>query len=107
MKSSNIFANIASSVNGEVFEDIISKENIQIQRIISSPNSGDTSKWYDQDTDEWVIVLQGSAIITFENKDKTHLNAGDYLNIPAHTKHQVSWTTPDEKTIWIAIHYNT
>ena len=32
------------------------------------------------------------------------LNSGDYLFIPAHTKHRVHWTHPEIKSIWLAIH---
>jgi cupin 2 domain-containing protein len=50
------------------------------------------------------IVLQGVAKICFE--DQTfEMNPGDYVNIPAHKKHRVEWTTPDEPTIWLAVHY--
>jgi len=33
------------------------------------------------------------------------MSPGDYINIPAHTKHRVAWTTPDGPTIWLAVHY--
>ena len=32
---------------------------------------------------------------------------GDFVNIPAHTKHRVEWTTPYEPTIWLAVHYDS
>ena len=67
-----------------------------------SPESG----WYDQDANEWVIVLKGEAKVSFENGDLFHLSAGDYLNIPAHIRHKVLWTTPDTETIWLAVHYS-
>ncbi|MBW2223814.1 MAG: hypothetical protein JRF54_06250 [Deltaproteobacteria bacterium] len=31
------------------------------------------------------------------------LGPGDAAFIPAHTKHQVTWTTPDEPTVWLAL----
>jgi cupin 2 domain-containing protein len=33
------------------------------------------------------------------------MQAGDFLNIPAHQRHRVEWTIPGQKTIWLAIHY--
>jgi cupin 2 domain-containing protein len=105
MKKTNIFADIPKQLHEELFENIISKDSLKIERIISkghiSPNSG----WYDQENDEWVIVLQGEAVLSFENKEEVRLKAGDYINIPAHTKHKVSWTLPEKETIWLAIHY--
>lgn len=105
MKKTNIFADIPKQLHEELFENIISKDSLKIERIISkghiSPNSG----WYDQENDEWVIVLQGEAVLSFENKEEVRLKAGDYINIPAHTKHKVSWTLPEKETIWLVIHY--
>jgi cupin 2 domain-containing protein len=33
------------------------------------------------------------------------MNPGDFINIPAHKKHRVEWTPPEERTIWLAVHY--
>ena len=33
------------------------------------------------------------------------MKAGDFINIPAHQRHRVEWTTPDEPTIWLAVFY--
>jgi cupin 2 domain-containing protein len=35
------------------------------------------------------------------------MRAGDFVNIPAHRKHRVEWTTPDEPTVWLAVFYST
>ena len=105
MQISNIFNNIPKNINKELFEDIISKDGIKIQRIVSQGHITTDNEWYDQENDEWVIVLQGGATISFEGQDDVHLNVGDYINIPAHKKHRVSWTSENEKTIWIAVHY--
>jgi cupin 2 domain-containing protein len=32
--------------------------------------------------------------------------AGSYLNIPAHRRHRVEWTDPQQPTIWLLIHYS-
>jgi cupin 2 domain-containing protein len=34
------------------------------------------------------------------------MSPGDYINIPAHEKHRVAWTRPDEPTIWLAVFYD-
>lgn len=105
MKKSNIFANIPKQLNEELFEEIVSKDKFKIERIVSSGQSSPESGWYDQDSNEWVIVLKGEAVLSYENSDDVRLKAGDYINIPAHTKHKVAWTDPDIETIWIAVHY--
>lgn len=61
--------------------------------------------WYDQDENEWVMVIEGSGTIEFDDGVSVTLDRGDYLNIPAHRKHKVSWTDPSRVTIWLAVFY--
>ncbi|MBU1659218.1 cupin domain-containing protein [bacterium] len=105
MKTSNIFAQIPKQLKEELFEELISKDSFKVERIVSYGHSSPQSGWYDQEGDEWVILLQGEAVLSFENSENLRLKSGDYINIPAHTKHRVSWTLPQTKTVWLAIHY--
>ena len=105
MKISNIFNNIPQNLNEELFEDIICKDEIKIQRIVSQGHTTAENEWYNQENHEWVIVLQGGATISFEDEDDVHLKSGDYLHINAHKKHRVTWTSKSEQTVWIAVHY--
>ena len=105
IKKENIFTNIPQELQDELFEDIVNKADLKIQRIVSQGHTTQEFDWYDQDGDEWVILLKGSAIISFPDEDDVELEVGDYLNIPAHKKHKVSYTSQDEKTIWLAVHY--
>jgi len=103
--NSNIFNNIPNQLSEELFECIFKRDNIQIERILSKGHVTPEGQWYDQDWDEWVMLLQGEAIIVFEKDLQTfHLNTGDYLLIPAHTRHRVEWTPNDIHTIWLAAH---
>jgi mannose-6-phosphate isomerase-like protein (cupin superfamily) len=62
--------------------------------------------WLDQNEAEWAILLRGAAKLSFEGENAARdLKPGDYVNIPAHCRHRVEWTTPDEPTIWLALHY--
>jgi len=101
----NIFSEIPKDLQDELFEDIIKTDKLKIERIISYGHTSPKSGWYESQENEWVIVLKGEAILSFENSDDVRLNAGDYINIPALKKHKVSWTLPDTETIWLAIHY--
>lgn len=101
----NIFENIPNELKEELFEDIIKKDGLKIERIVSSGQTTDKFEWYEQKMDEWVILLQGAATLSFENEADISLHVGEYINIPAMKKHKVSWTTPNEKTIWLAVHY--
>jgi len=101
----NFFDAIPSDLNAEVFESLVESNNVKVERIISKGHSSPDVGWYEQAQNEWVIVLKGSAIISFDDKPSISLSAGDYLNIAALQKHKVSWTAPDTETIWLAIHY--
>lgn len=105
MNPSNIFEAVPTSLESEIFEDIIKSPNIRVERIISNGQSTPEGSWYDQDEHEWVMVLEGAAVLGFEGGSSIRLNKGDYLNIPAHCKHKVSWTDPDQITLWLAIFY--
>lgn len=106
MKTKNILKNIPKDLAEEVFETIFLKDGLKIERIISKGHSTPKEQWYDQDSNEWVILLEGEAILSFEDSEDVKLSTGDYINIPAHKKHRVSWTTPNKETIWLAIHYD-
>lgn len=105
MKTDNIFDNIPKHLDEELFENLLTKDGLKIQRIISEAHTTPEGKWYDQEDSEWVIVLQGSAIISFEEEEDVKLKVGEYLNIPAHKRHRVSWTDEEQKTLWLAVHY--
>ncbi|MCX4187706.1 cupin domain-containing protein [Methylophaga sp. OBS4] len=102
----NIFSSLPSNLEDEVFEDIVNGKNIRIERIISHGHASPEQGWYDQDENEWVIVLSGSGSLLFDNGDQFVLSKGDYINIPAHTRHKVLSTAPDEPTIWLAVFYS-
>jgi cupin 2 domain-containing protein len=77
-----------------------------VERIVSQGHCSPEGFWYDQDENEWVIVLSGIAAIEFEGvAEIIQLLPGSYLNIPAHKKHRVTQTSSDEKTVWLAIYY--
>ena len=105
MSINNIFNLIPELGENEEFETIHKSNSIEIERIVSQGHTSPESGWYDQEKSEWVMVLQGSAIIEFENKEEVELKPGDYINIMAHRKHKVTWTDPQVKTVWLAIHY--
>jgi len=105
MNPDNIFASIPSDLEDEVFERLAGNAQVRIERIISHGHTSPASGWYDQDTREWVIVLRGEARLSFEDQTSVHLRTGDYIDLPAHRKHRVDWTTPESETVWLAVHY--
>lgn len=104
-KVNNIYKNIPSDIPEELFEIISEKDNIKIERIISDGHSTPDDYWYDQDKDEFVILLKGNAVLLFENDERVDLSEGDYVVIPKHCRHKVLNTSKETKTIWLAVHY--
>ena len=104
-KVSNIFDQLPqSALSGELFETILEGKHCRLERIVSTGQTTPDGEWYDQEQDEWVIVLQGTAKLVFEPDHVIELQAGDYINIPAHQRHRVSWTDPNQVTVWLALH---
>jgi len=101
----NIFSSIPESLETEVFEELLRSENLRIERILSKGQSSPETGWYDQAENEWVIVLEGVGTIVFADGTEVKLERGDYIHIPSHEKHKVTWTDPENVTVWLAIFY--
>ncbi|MGQ0709400.1 MAG: cupin domain-containing protein [Rhodoferax sp.] len=88
-----------------MLEDIVRSPSVRIERIVSNGQRSPDGYWYDQEENEWVMVVAGKATLEFDGGLKHDLSAGDYVNIPAHVRHRVAWTDPQETTIWLAVFY--
>ena len=107
MKIDSIFKNIPEFLPQEIFDVLVKSKDFQLERIVSCGQVTD-SGWLNQDIDEWVILISGAARILFEGESNPiELFSGDYLNIPANTRHRVEWTDPEMKTVWLALHYQS
>jgi len=102
----NLFENIPEALSDEYFQTLWKTDKIKIERIVSRGHYTPEGQWYDQDWDEWVLLAQGKANLIFDNGDCIAMKPGDYLMIPAHSRHRVEWTAPDEDTVWLALHFN-
>lgn len=102
----NLIASIPAELDTEVFSELLHDKHIRIERIVSKGHTSPAFGWYDQEDNEWVLVLEGAGKILFEDGRQVTLNKGDFLHIPAHDKHKVAWTDPDRLTIWLAVHYS-
>jgi cupin 2 domain-containing protein len=104
VQPSNIFDLPDSLPNEELFEPLVNYSDILIERIISTGQTTPIGEWYDQPRDEWIVLLQGEARLSYENRDSMELRSGDYLLIPAHQKHRVEYTSVNPPCIWLAVH---
>ena len=102
----NLFANIPAQLAREEITPLISSPAVRIERVVSRGQASAPDFWYDQPQDEWVVVLAGSAELAFADDGATmRMAAGDYVHIPAHCRHRVTWTDPAQATVWLAVHY--
>lgn len=102
----NIFRVLGELSYEELCEPILEANNILIERIVSRGQITPPGEWYDQEKDEWVILLQGEAELSYTDGHRLKLKAGDYLLIPAHQQHRVEYTSSDPICIWLAVHAN-
>jgi cupin 2 domain-containing protein len=101
----NLFDFIPDELPEEFFETLAQTEAVHIERIVSSGHATPEGQWYDQDRDEFVLLVQGAARLSFDDGSEVAMRPGDWLEIPAHQKHRVAWTDPDRQTVWLAVHY--
>ena len=73
--------------------------NVRIEQILSSARPEPAV--YDQGYDEWVLLVHGHAELDVAGEHVV-LEQGDWLLIPAGTRHQVLKTT--DGTSWLALH---
>jgi cupin 2 domain-containing protein len=100
----NLLRDIPAAFSEELVTVLAEGAHLRIERIVSQGQASPEGFWYDQDEHEWVVVLQGAAGLEFET-ETLELRPGDFVNIPAHRRHRVAWTTPTEPTIWLAVFY--
>ena len=101
IRVANLFANLPELYESEQSLSLFEKPSIKIERLVSESYSSPAGFWYDQDEDEWVVVLRGKATLEFEEGQRVHMQEGDYVTISRHVKHRVQRTDP--KTIWLAV----
>ena len=103
--SANLFAPLARTSTDEDITALLTTTNVRIERIVSTGQASPSGFWYDQDEAEWVVLLTGGAGLRFDSETEVReLKPGDYLHIPAHTRHRVEWTHASEPTVWLAVH---
>ena len=106
MEIQNFLSDIPNTSSTEIIQKMLEGESFFVERIISYGQASPEGFWYDQDKNEFILIVQGSAGIKLENESEmVVLTTGDYLDICAHVKHRVEWTDPAGDTIWLAVHY--
>ena len=102
----NLLKNIPKNISKELFETLVENEHIHIERIISKGHASPVEGWYNQEKNEFILLLKGAARLEFEDGRVVSLGVGDWLEIVAHQKHKVVWTQPQGETVWVGVHYS-
>jgi cupin 2 domain-containing protein len=107
MKKGNLFSQIPDSIRDEIYETLLKTGQFRLERIVSFGQKTPPGDWFDQDMNEWVILLQGNGGLSFEGESEVlAMQPGDYVHIPAHRRHRVEWTDAEQATVWLALHYH-
>lgn len=100
----NLLSALPSAADGEVSETLAAGLAARVERIVSMGQASPVGVWYDQHEAEWVMVLTGRARLSIEGEaDEVVMERGDAVFLPAHCRHRVAWTDPDQPTVWIAV----
>jgi len=112
----NLFKDFPTAGDEEHFHSLFERPGLRLERIISWGHATPPGEWYDQEQDEWVMVVRGAARLRVERatdpagddpgttEDVHELAEGDMILLPAHCRHRVEWTTSERPTIWLALH---
>lgn len=101
----NLFDNIPEKAEEEHFSELLQTEGVRIERIVSFGQASPDGFWYAQEENEWILLLEGSAVLEFENGSKISLKSGDFLNIPSKIRHRVEKTDKTTRTVWLAVFF--
>lgn len=101
----NLLSDLPAPGPEESFETLLTAAGFHVERIVSRGHASPPGFWYDQDEDEWLMLVTGAARLTLEGEKPVDLEPGSYLHIPARRRHRVDWTDPAQPTVWLAIHF--
>ncbi|HEY4370868.1 MAG TPA: cupin domain-containing protein [Burkholderiales bacterium] len=89
----------------EHFTDLLTRPGVKIERIVSTGQASAPGFWYDQEHTEWVLLLQGAAVVEFEGEAAPRrLGPGDHLEIAPRRRHRIVSTQASPPTVWLAVH---
>ena len=102
----NLFGARPERLHDELVDVLVRTGAVRLERIVSLGHATPPGEWLDQEQDEWVLLLRGSAALAFEDETgPVAMRPGDHLVIPARRRHRVEWTDPTDVTVWLALHY--
>jgi cupin 2 domain-containing protein len=106
LKHGHFLSDAATGLPDEISEVMLTGRDLRIERIVSHGQASPPGYWYDQDEDEWVMLLEGEATLRIDGDARLlRLTPGMHVHLAAHLRHRVEWTAPDRRTVWLAVFY--
>lgn len=94
----------AAPQDEEQIDILMESSGVRMERIVSTGQATPEGHWYDQVWDEFVLLVAGTARLRIEGEERDRtLEAGDWIVLPAHCRHRVTWTQEMPPTVWLAI----
>jgi cupin 2 domain-containing protein len=72
----NLFADFSASEGPEEFYTLLRGGSFRLESIVSKGQCSDPNFWFDQQDAEWVLLLRGTASLTFEENQDLYLKGG-------------------------------
>lgn len=101
----NLREDIPATLPEELLGELVRGRHVRVERIVSRGHVSPPGFWYDQDEHELVVLLAGRARLELEGQGEVALGPLDWLHIPAHVRHRVTFTEPGADTLWLAVFY--
>jgi cupin 2 domain-containing protein len=99
-----LLSGLPDGAAGEEFLPLAANGTTRIERIVSTGQASPPGFWYDQEEDEFVLLVAGRAVLAIaERSEPLVLEPGDWVNLPARCRHRVEWTSAEPPTIWLAV----
>jgi cupin 2 domain-containing protein len=105
MERGNLLSSLGARGGEERFITLARGPGVRVERIVSYGQRSPDGFWYDQAEREFVLLIAGGARLEIEGSDEIALTPGDWVDLPAHCRHRVSWTDPEVATVWLAVFY--
>lgn len=100
----NLFRYDSIRAGEEVIQRLLPDRGVLLERIVSCSAASPPGFWYEQERDEWVVLLQGKASLAWADGKIESLVPGDWVFIPAGCRHRVESTSGDPPAVWLAVH---
>jgi cupin 2 domain-containing protein len=102
-----LHGDLAEGIPAELAEELVTplvgSAVVRVERIVSRGHRSPPGFWYDQEEHELVVLVAGEARLQIEGEPERSLRPGQWLDIPAHVRHRVTFTAPRIDTIWLAV----